>query len=49
MWGLSREETMDRQAKAWPWALGLILASLAPKNDDGAFSTALAAVKRPVS
>ena len=40
---------MNRQAQAWPWVLGLILASLAPKNDDTAASTALAAVSPPLS
>jgi len=42
------EETMDRRAKAGPWAFGLILASLAPKNDDGTASTAIAAVRQPI-
>jgi len=38
------EETMNRQAKAWPCSLGLILASLAPQNDDAIACTAFAAV-----
>ena len=35
---------MNHRAQAGPWALGLILARLAPKNDDGTASTALVAV-----
>lgn len=37
---------MNRRAQAWPWALGLILASLAPKNDDTSACAAVAAVFR---
>ncbi len=35
---------MNRQARAWPWALRLILASLAPQIDETTANTAWAAV-----
>lgn len=35
---------MDRRAQAGPWVLGIILARLAPKNDDCTASIALAVV-----
>lgn len=37
---------MNRRAQAGPWALGLILARLAPKNGDGTANTAPAALPR---
>ncbi len=43
------EETMNRRAQAGPWALGLILASLAPNFDDSTAGTTPVALLRKLS